>query len=49
MEAKGEVGRGENGKGFGEDVGDGFVAEEVWVELVSVRWVKERMSAGSCR
>lgn len=39
VEAEGEVGRGEDGEGFGEDVGDGFVAGERGVELVS----------GSCR
>lgn len=35
VQAEGEVRGGENGKGFREDVGDGFVAEEVRVELVS--------------
>lgn len=35
MEAEGEVRGGEDGEGFDEDVGDGFVAGEVWVELVS--------------
>lgn len=36
VEAEGEVGGGEDGEGFDEDVGDGFVAGEVRVELVSV-------------
>lgn len=35
VEAEGEVGGGEDGEGFDEDVGDGFVAGEVGVELVS--------------
>lgn len=35
MQAEGEVGGGEDGEGFDEDVGDGFVAGEVGVELVS--------------
>lgn len=35
MGAQREVGRGEDGEGFGKDVGDGFVAEKVGVELVS--------------
>lgn len=34
MEAEGEIGGREDGEGFGEDVGGGFVAEEVRVELV---------------
>jgi hypothetical protein len=34
-EAEGEVGAGEDGEGFDEDVGDGLVAGEVRVELVS--------------
>lgn len=37
VEAEGEVGGGEDGEGFDEDVGDGFVAGEVGVELVSGR------------
>jgi hypothetical protein len=36
-EAQAEVGRGEDCEGFDEDVGDGLVAGEVGVELVSVR------------
>ena len=36
VEAEGEVRGGEDGKGFGEDVGYGFVAEEVGVELVAI-------------
>lgn len=36
VQAEGEVRRGEDGEGFDEDVGDGFVAREVRVELVSV-------------
>ncbi len=42
VQAEGEVGGGEDGEGFDEDVGDGFVAREVRVELVSGRvevWV----------
>jgi len=39
VEAEGEVGGGEDGEGFGEDVCDRFVAGEGGVELVS----------GSCR
>lgn len=35
-EAEGEVGVGEDGEGLDEDVGDGLVSVEVWVELVSV-------------
>jgi hypothetical protein len=39
-EAEGEVGAGENGEGLDEDVGDGLVAGEVWVELVAaVSWL----------
>jgi len=34
-EAQAEVGRGKDGEGFDEDVGDGFVAGEVRVELVA--------------
>ena len=37
VQAEGEVGGGEHGQGFDQDVGDGFVAREVRVELVSVR------------
>jgi hypothetical protein len=33
-EAQGEVGAGEDGEGLNEDVGDGLVAGQVWVELV---------------
>lgn len=36
VEAEGEVRGGEDGEGFDEDVGDGFVAREVRVELVAV-------------
>lgn len=36
VEAEGEVWGREDGEGFDEDVGDGFVAGEVRVELVSV-------------
>lgn len=36
VQAEGEVWGGEDGEGFDEDVGDGFVAGEVRVELVSV-------------
>lgn len=36
MEAKAEIWRGKDGKGFGEDGGYGVFAGEVWVELVSV-------------
>lgn len=35
MEGEREVWGGEDGEGFDEDVGDGFVAGEVRVELVS--------------
>ncbi len=35
VQAEGKVGGGEDGEGFDEDVGDGFVAREVRVELVS--------------
>ena len=35
-ETEAEVGRGEDGEGFDEDVGGGFVSGEVGVELVSV-------------
>lgn len=38
VEAEGEVGGGEDGEGFDEDVGDGFVAGEMRVELVSGWW-----------
>lgn len=34
-EAETEGGRGKDGEGFGEDVGDGFGLEEVRVELVA--------------
>jgi hypothetical protein len=34
-DAQAEVGTGEDGEGFDEDVGDGLVAAEVGVELVS--------------
>ena len=37
MEAEGEIGGGELGEGFNEDGGDGVVAGEVRVELVSVQ------------
>jgi hypothetical protein len=36
VEGEGKIRGREDGKGFDEDVGDGFVAGEVWVELVSV-------------
>ena len=36
VQAEGEIGGGEDGHGFYEDVGYGFVAGEVRVELVSV-------------
>jgi len=36
VESKCEVGRWKDGKGFDEDVGDGFVLGEMWVELISV-------------
>lgn len=36
VQAEGEVGGGEDGEGFDEDVGGGLVDEEVRVELVSV-------------
>lgn len=36
-EAQAEVWGREDGERFHEDVGDGFVAGEVWVELVSAR------------
>ena len=36
VEAEGEVGGGEDGEGFDEDVGGCFIAGEVGVELVSV-------------
>ena len=36
-QTQGEVGAGEDGEGLDEDVGDGLVAGEVRVELVSVR------------
>jgi hypothetical protein len=35
VESEGEVGAGEDCKGFDEDIGDGFVAVEVGVELVA--------------
>lgn len=35
VQAEGEVRGGEDGEGFDEDVGDGLVAREVRVELVS--------------
>lgn len=35
VEAQREVGGGEDGQGFDEGVGDGFVAGEVGVELVA--------------
>lgn len=35
MEAEGEIGRGEDGEGFDEDVGCCLVAGEVRVELVA--------------
>lgn len=38
VEAEGEVRGGEDGEGFDQDVGDGFVAGEVRVELVAVWW-----------
>lgn len=38
VEAEGEVGGGEDSEGFDEDVGDGFVAGEMRVELVSGWW-----------
>ncbi len=34
-ETEGEVGAWEDGEGFYKDVGDGFVAGEMWVELVA--------------
>lgn len=40
MEGEREVGGGEDGQGFDEDVGDGFVAGEVRVKLVSGVWVE---------
>lgn len=36
VQAETEIGRGEDGEGFDEDVGGGFVAREVRVELVAV-------------
>lgn len=36
VEAETEVGGREDGEGFDENVGGGFVAGEVWVELVAV-------------
>lgn len=36
VETEGEVGGGDDGEGFDEDVGGGLVDEEVRVELVSV-------------
>lgn len=44
VEAEGEVRGGEDGEGFDEDVGDGFVAGEVRVELVAVG--RERRKGG---
>lgn len=44
VEAEGEVGGGELGEGFDEDGGDGVVAREVRVELVSERGVEEEES-----
>jgi hypothetical protein len=39
-EAEGEVGAREDGEGLDEDVGDGLVTGEVWVELVAaVSWL----------
>lgn len=38
MECEGEVGRGENGKGLDEDVGDGLVFGEMGIELVPLYW-----------
>jgi hypothetical protein len=34
-EAEGKVGTGEDGEGLDEDVGDGLILGEVWVELVA--------------
>lgn len=45
VQAEGEVGGGEDGEGFDEDVGCGLVDEEVGVELVAVR--REEEGGGS--
>jgi hypothetical protein len=38
-EAQGEVGAGEDGESLDEDIGDGLVTGQVWVELVAaVSW-----------
>ena len=48
VQAEGEVGGGEDGEGFDEDIGDGFVAGEVRVELVSVRRRRGGLLVGGC-
>jgi hypothetical protein len=40
VQAEGEVWGGEDGEGLDEDIGDGLVAGEVWVELVSESTVR---------
>lgn len=40
--AQGEVGAGEDGESLDEDVGDGLVTGEVWVELVAgLSWLAD--------
>ena len=34
MKTEREVGRGKDGESFDEDVGDGFISRQMWVELV---------------
>lgn len=40
METEAEVGGWEDGEGFDEDVGGGFVAGEVGVELVAIKGLR---------
>lgn len=35
VQSKGEIWRWEDGESFDEDVGDSFVAVQVWIELIS--------------
>jgi hypothetical protein len=55
-EAEGKVGTGEDGEGLDEDVGDGLILGEVWVELVANwsivsnrNWSRRVSSSGSGR
>lgn len=53
MQAETEIGRGKDGKGFDEDVGGGFIASEVRIELIAVFGAsgggEERVSWIACR